>query len=161
MGISLILEIIMVMHNKKNRYKKILICLIFAIVIGFVITNIVLWFIGKRISDIIITSDIVRVDIMLFGNPEESVVYTEKKDINQFISDIDTFSLKKRMGESKDGFMFEVLITHQDESIDKLIISGEIAINQSIYTCSGDVMKVVEKWYDSAASETDHKSIIN
>ncbi len=126
--------------------KKAIIFIALAVLI-IVIVIACLFLSPRKLSDIVDTDSIIKIEIRLFGDHEKQVNITDESIIREFMQDIDECSYKKRMGEVKEGFLFEVLLTHQDKKVDTLVVSGEVVINSDIYTCDG-VMEKVKVWFN-------------
>lgn len=99
------------------------------------------------LADVITTNDINKIEILLFGDKEMGIEITDETVIKDSINRMNEIPLRKRYGEPKTGWSYEVLFHHKNNGIDNMIVSGEVAINDVIYKCENAYYAIIEELF--------------
>ncbi len=99
-----------------------------------------------RVSDIIDFDMITKVEIWL---NDDCVTLTENGDIKEFTDLLDSMKLKKKLRPESDGFVFSIVIYHENDTKNQLTLLEDIIIDGQYYGCDRDYCDDMLKLYDS------------
>ena len=99
-----------------------------------------------RVADIIDFDMITKVEIRL---NDDCVTLTEKGDIKEFTDILDSMKLKKKLRPESDGFVFSIVIYHENNKNNHLTLLEDIIIDGQYYRCDRDYCDDMLKLYDS------------
>lgn len=99
-----------------------------------------------HVADIIDFDTITKVEIWL---GDDCVTLTENGDIKEFTDILDSMKLKKKYRLEFDGFVFSIVIYHEDNTKNDLTLLKDIIIDGQYYGCDRDYCDDMLKLYDS------------
>lgn len=133
--------------KKKLSWLCIVICIV--IIIVFCISFFVWRNRNIRVADIIDFDTITKVEIWL---NDDSVTLTESEDIKKFTDILDAMKLKKKLRTESDGFVFTIVIYHENNDKNHLTLLEDIIIDEQYYGCDRDYCDDMLKLYKSVQS---------
>lgn len=101
---------------------------------------------GIRVADIIDFDKITKVEIWL---TDDCVTLTENEDIKKFTDILDSMKLKKKPRPESDGFVFSIVIYHENNDKNHLTLLEDIIIDGQYYGCDRDYCDDMLKLYES------------
>ncbi len=99
-----------------------------------------------RVVDIIDFDTITKVEIWL---NDDCVTLTKNGDIKEFTDILDSMKLKKKLRPESDGFVFSIVIYHENNNKNHLTLLEDIIIDGQYYGCDRDYCDDMLKLYDS------------
>ncbi len=118
--------------------------------IVFVIVLCISFFVWRnrsiRVADIIDFDMITKVEIWL---TDDCVTLTGNEDIKKFTDILDSMKLKKKPRPESDGFVFSIVIYHENNDKNHLMLLEDIIIDGQYYGCDRDYCDDMLKLYES------------
>ena len=102
-----------------------------------------------RVADIIDFNTITKVEIWL---TDDCVTLTESEDIKKFTDILDSMKLKKKRRTESDGFVFTIVIYHENNDKNHLTLLEDIIIDGKYYGFDRDYCDDMLKLYKSFQS---------
>ena len=102
-----------------------------------------------RVADIIDFDMITKVEIWF---TDDCVTLTESEDIKKFTDILDSMKLKKKRRTESDGFVFTIVIYHENNDKNHLTLLEDIIIDGKYYGCDRDYCDDMLKLYKSFQS---------
>ena len=99
-----------------------------------------------RVADIIDFDTITKVEIWF---TDDCVTLTESEDIKKFTDILDSMKLKKKLRSESDGFVFTIVIYHENNDKNHLTLLEDIIIDEQYYGCDRDYCDGMLKLYKS------------
>ena len=99
-----------------------------------------------RVADIIDFDTITKVEIWL---NDKCLTLTEEGDIKELTDILDSMKLKKKLRSESDGFVFTIVIYHENNDKNHLTLLEDIIIDEQYYGCDRDYCDDRLKLYKS------------